>query len=320
MQHVNTGTTTSETRPLHELSSTRIGWIGTGIMGGAMAGHLLAAGAPLKVHTRTRARAEALLTAGAAWAATPAEATRDVDVVCVNVSLPEELDAVFFGPDGVSQALRSGQLVIDFGTSRPSDARRIAEAALARGAEALDAPVSGGDVGARNATLSIMVGGNANAFDRALPIFHRLGKTVVRLGESGAGQRTKIVNQMLVATSTIGMCEAVHFAQTAGLDTEKVLAAVGGGAAASWSIATLAPRVLRGDFEPGFSAQNLLKDLRIARDEAHELGLALPVVEHCLRRYESLVATGHGARGTQGLVLLLRAEQQASAGHAKSRG
>lgn len=320
MQHVNSGSVTNETRPTQDLSAFRVGWVGTGIMGGAMAGHLLASGARLKVHTRTRAKAESLLAAGAVWAESPAAAARDVDVVCVNVSLPDELDAVVFGTDGVVQSLERGQLLIDFGTSRPSDARRIAEAARARGADALDAPVSGGDVGARQATLSIMVGGSASAFERALPLLQRLGKTIVRLGETGAGQRTKIVNQMLVATSTIGMCEAVHFAQIAGLDTEKVLAAVGGGAAASWSIATLAPRVLRGDLEPGFSAQNLLKDLRIARDEASELGLELPVVEHCLRRYESLVAMGHGARGTQGLVLLLRSEHGARTDHSKAGG
>jgi 3-hydroxyisobutyrate dehydrogenase len=283
-----------------------IGWIGAGIMGSSMVGHLLRAGHPVVVHSRTRARCEPLLAAGATWADSPREAAANADIVCTNVGMPAELDEVMFGSAGAISAARRGQIFIDFGTSKPSASRRIAAAAAEKGAEALDAPVSGGDIGARNATLSIMVGGNADAFARAEPIFSRLGKTIVHQGGAGAGQRTKIVNQVLVAANTLGMCEAVHLAITAGLDPQKVLASVGGGAAASWSISVLAPRVLNGDFEPGFLVEHLVKDLRIAREEAGELGLSLPLVELCLARYEALLAAGFGRKGTQGVYLLYR--------------
>jgi 3-hydroxyisobutyrate dehydrogenase len=283
-----------------------IGWIGAGIMGASMVGHLLRAGHPVVVHSRTRARCEPLLAAGATWADSPREAAANADIVCTNVGMPAELDEVMFGSAGAISAARRGQVFIDFGTSKPSASRRIAAAAGERGAHALDAPVSGGDIGARNATLSIMVGGEADAFARAEPIFSRLGKTIVHQGGPGAGQRTKIVNQVLVAANTIGMCEAVHLAVKAGLDPQKVLASVGGGAAASWSISVLAPRVLNGDFEPGFLVEHLVKDLRIAREEAGELGLSLPLVELCLARYEALLAAGFGRKGTQGIYLLYR--------------
>jgi 3-hydroxyisobutyrate dehydrogenase len=284
----------------------RIGWIGTGIMGNSMAGHLLRAGHPVVVHSRTRAKAQQLLEAGATWAASAAEAAAGADFVCTNVGLPNEVEEVYFGDNGVIASLRAGQILIDFSTSSPSLARRIAEAARAKGAWALDAPVSGGDVGARNAALAIMVGGPAEAFERAKPIFEKLGKTIVLEGEAGAGQRTKIVNQVLVAGNTLSMCESVYFATKAGLDPEKVLAAVGGGAAASWSISVLAPRVLKGDFDPGFFVEHMVKDLRIAKAEAAELGFSLPIIELCLAQYERLVAAGHGRRGTQGLFLLYR--------------
>ncbi|MGA1223793.1 MAG: NAD(P)-dependent oxidoreductase [Phycisphaerales bacterium] len=282
----------------------RIGWIGTGIMGASMVGHLLRAGHPVRVHTRTRSRAEPLLAAGAVWAESPAAAAADADIVCSNVGLPSEVEEVYFGTAGVLTAAREGQLIVDFGTSPPSFARRLAEAADRIGAAALDAPVSGGDVGARNATLSIMVGGEAAAFARAEGLFSRLGKNIVHVGPAGSGQRTKIVNQVLVAANTLGMCEALRFASEARLESERVLAAVGAGAAASWSLQVLAPRVLKGDFDPGFIVEHLVKDLRIARDEAVELGLSLPLLELSLARYEALVEAGHGRKGTQGAYLL----------------
>ncbi|MCE2883024.1 MAG: NAD(P)-dependent oxidoreductase [Planctomycetaceae bacterium] len=284
----------------------RIGWVGTGIMGASMAGHLLRAGHAVTVHSRTRAKARHLLDAGAQWAETPAEAARGADFVCTNVGLPSEVEAVHFGHDGVLSTVSEGQCLIDFSTSPPSLARRISEAAASKGAAALDAPVSGGDVGARNATLSIMVGGDPAAFERAMPLFSAVGKAVVLQGSAGSGQRTKIVNQVLVAASTLGMCEAMHYAQVAGLDPQRVLDAVSGGAAASWALSNLAPRILRGDFEPGFMVEHLVKDLRIARDEAQELGEVLPLVDLCLSRYEHLAASGHPRKGTQGLYLLYR--------------
>ncbi|MEY3022786.1 MAG: 2-hydroxy-3-oxopropionate reductase [Planctomycetota bacterium] len=285
-----------------------VGWVGTGIMGRSMAGHLLAAGHPLRVCTRTRSKAEDLLARGASWASTPAEAAAGASIVCTNVGLPAEVEEVYFGPSGVLAGVGPGQLLVDFGTTPPSLARRIAEAARAAGAAALDAPVSGGDVGARNATLSIMVGGDAEAFERARPLLERVGRTIVHQGEAGAGQRTKIVNQVLVAASTVGMCEALHFGRVAGLDLDRVLASVGGGAAASWALSVLAPRVLKGDLDPGFLVEHLVKDLRIARSDAVELGLSLPLLDLCLVRYEALLAAGHGRKGTQGLGLLLEGE------------
>ncbi|MBI1304137.1 MAG: NAD-binding protein [Phycisphaera sp.] len=282
----------------------RVGWIGAGIMGSSMVRHLLRAGHAVTVHSRTKARCAALLDEGAAWADSPALAACGADFVCTNVGLPAELEEVMFGNRGVAGALSSGQIVIDFGTSPPSLARRIAEAAGAVGAESLDAPVSGGDIGARNGTLSIMVGGAETAFEHARPLFEAFGKTVVHQGGAGAGQRTKIVNQVLVAASTLGMCEALHLAVRAGLDPQQVLASVGGGAAASWSISVLAPRVLSGDFAPGFLVEHLVKDLRIAEEEAAELGLDLPAVRLARGRYEALLAAGGGRLGTQGLYLL----------------
>jgi 3-hydroxyisobutyrate dehydrogenase len=288
------------------LQGRRVGWIGTGIMGRSMAGHLLRAGCRVVVHSRTRSRAEPLLAEGAIWAETPAEAARDADFVGLNVGMPHELDDVTFGPRGVFEGLGKSAVLVDFGTSKPSAARRLAARAAELGASALDAPVSGGDIGARNATLSIMVGGESEAFAKAEPYFARLGKTVVHHGPAGSGQRVKIVNQVLVAANTLGMCEALHFAAATGLDPQRVLQSVGGGAAASWSISVLAPRVIGGDFEPGFIVDHMLKDLRIARDEAGEIGLELPMIELCVARYEALVAAGFGRKGTQGLYLLYR--------------
>ncbi len=283
-----------------------IGWVGAGIMGSSMAGHLLRAGHRVRVHSRTRAKVQPLLDAGASWADSPAEAARGADFVCSNVGLPSEVEEVYFGGSGILSVAEQGQILIDFGTSPPSFAKRAALAAAAKGASAIDAPVSGGDIGARNATLSIMVGGDADAVTRAMPILTKLGKTIVRQGEAGAGQRTKIVNQILVAANTLGMCEALHFAARSGLDLQRVLDSVGGGAAASWSIQVLAPRVLKGDFDPGFIVEHLVKDLRIARDDSRELGELLPLVDLCLARYEALVEAGHGRRGTQGVYLLYR--------------
>jgi 3-hydroxyisobutyrate dehydrogenase len=285
-------------------SKGRVGWIGAGIMGSSMVRHLLRAGYAVTVHSRTRSRCAALLDEGASWADSPELAARGADFICTNVGLPAELEEVVFGERGVRAALSRGQVVIDFGTSPPSLSRRIAEAASSLGAESLDAPVSGGDIGARNGTLSIMVGGAAAAFERARPLFEAFGKTVVHQGGAGAGQRTKIVNQVLVAASTLGMCEALHLAVRAGLDPQQVLASVGGGAAASWAISVLAPRVLSGDFAPGFLVEHLVKDLRIAEEEAAELGLDLPAVRLALGRWESLLAAGGGRLGTQGLYLL----------------
>jgi 3-hydroxyisobutyrate dehydrogenase len=280
----------------------RIAWIGTGVMGRSMAGHLLAARHPLVVHTRTEDRARPLLDAGATWAPSPRAAAEGADVVCAMVGLPSDVEEVFLGPDGIFAAAACPPLVIDFTTSSPALARRIAEAAAARGAGALDAPVSGGDVGARNAALSIMCGGTPDAFEAARPLLARLGKTIVRQGGPGAGQHAKMVNQILIAGTMLGLAEALSYARRSGLDPATVLESVGGGAAASWSLANLAPRVLKGDFAPGFFVEHFVKDLRIALDEAQSLGLDLRTTAAAERAYAALAAGGHARSGTQAIV------------------
>jgi 3-hydroxyisobutyrate dehydrogenase len=284
------------------MPSLEIAWIGTGVMGTSMARHLLAAGHRLRVHTRTRARAEAVLDLGARWAATPAEAAEGADVACSMVGYPEDVEAVHLGPSGTLAAGRRPGLVIDFTTSSPAVARRLADAAAARAVEALDAPVSGGDVGARNAALSIMCGGSEAAFRNALPILSTVGKTIVHQGPAGAGQHTKMVNQLLIAGSMLGLAEALAYARRSGLDPARVLESVGGGAAASWSLANLAPRVLKGDFAPGFFCEHFLKDLRIALAEARAMGLALPCADAAERTYASLCEAGFARSGTQAVV------------------
>ena len=284
------------------MNPLQVAWIGTGVMGQSMARHVMDAGHRLRVHTRTRERAQPLLDAGAEWAASPQEAAEGTDVACSIVGYPEDVEAVMLGPDGVLAAERAPALVIDLTTSRPDLAVRIARAADARGAMAVDAPVSGGDLGARNGTLSIMCGGTATAVAAARPVLSAFGKTIVHQGPAGSGQHTKMVNQILIAGTMLGMAEALGYARRAGLDPERVLESVGGGAAASWSLANLAPRVLRGDFEPGFFCEHFLKDLRIALDGAQLMGLQLPCTAAAERTYASLCEAGFARRGTQAVV------------------
>jgi 3-hydroxyisobutyrate dehydrogenase len=286
-------------------NETRVGWIGTGVMGASMCGHLLDAGYSVTVNTRTRGRAEPLLAKGAAWADTPAEAAADADVVCVMVGFPSDVRQVILDEEGVLSSLPSGGLVVDFTTSEPSLAVEIAQAATAKGAAALDAPVSGGDVGARNATLSIMVGGDEAAFERARPLLEVVGKTIVRQGGPGSGQHTKMVNQILIATGMIGVCEALLYGYRAGLDLETVLESVAGGAAGSWSLSNYGPRMLAGNFDPGFFVEHFIKDMGIALAEARRMRLSLPGLALAHQLYVALEAQGHGRKGTHSLLLAL---------------
>ncbi|HLM19300.1 MAG TPA: NAD(P)-dependent oxidoreductase [Acidimicrobiia bacterium] len=294
-------------------SGTRIGWIGTGVMGSSMCGHLLAAGHPVSVTTRTRAKAGALLDAGATWADSPAAVAATSDVVFVMVGYPGEVEEVVLGDarssdgssGGVLGALAPGGLVVDMTTSRPALAVEIAERASALGVGALDAPVSGGDVGARNGTLSIMVGGDAEAFARARQYLDVMGATVVHQGPAGAGQHTKLANQVLVAGNIVAVCEALLYATRAGLDVESVLASVSGGAAASWALTNLAPRIVAGDYAPGFFVDHFVKDMAIVLEEAARLQLALPGLALAHQLYVALQAQGHGRDGTQSLILAL---------------
>src|SRR5687767_15433677 len=264
--------------------SQRLAFIGTGIMGAPMAGHLLAAGHPLAVHTRTRAKADDLLRRGATWAASPADAARDADVVFVNVPDTPDVEAVVAGERGILSAARAGLIVVDHSTISPSAARRLNDQLSARGATLLDAPVSGGDVGARNATLSIMVGGDEAAFARTRPLFERLGKTITYCGPSGSGQLTKLVNQMLVSVTNLAVCEALVLSRKGGLDPQKTVAALSGGASGSWQLANLGPRMLAGDFAPGFMIDLQVKDLRLVLEAAEELGIRPAAVERSEER------------------------------------
>ncbi len=287
----------------------RIGWIGLGVMGAPMAMHLLRAGHDVVVHTRTRAKAEELLNAGASWADSPAEAACGSDVACSMVGLPPEVQSVHLGPAGTLSASRLPKLLIDFSTSPRSFALQLSQEAVRRGVEALDAPVSGGDVGARNGTLSIMVGGSAGAFQSGAPVFAAFGKTVVHVGPSGAGQATKAVNQILVASSCVAMGEAFAYAQSAGLDLERVLQVVSAGAAGSWTLSNLGPRALRGDWNPGFMVDHLVKDLRIVLEEARQQGIKADFATFAERLYSTIQASGGGKDGTQAVVRhLLQAE------------
>ena len=282
-----------------------IAFIGTGVMGHSMAGHLMAAGHELSIFTRTKSKAESLLKAGARWAETPADAADDADMAIAIVGMPEDVEDVFLGEHGLLAAATPPPIIIDMTTSPPSLARRIAKTASQRGVSAIDAPVSGGDIGARNATLSIMVGGETPAVATALPVLELMGKTIVHQGPAGSGQHTKMVNQILIAGGMLGMCEGLRYAEKAGLDGHKVIESVGGGAAGSWSINNLGPRILERDFEPGFFIEHFLKDLSIAIREAEAMSLDLPALTMAKAFYERAVSEGLGHKGTQALQLLM---------------
>jgi len=293
------------TQPHITPQTSRVGWIGTGLMGTSLCGHLLAGGYRLTVFTRTRARAETLLTRGAVWADSPRAVAASADVVFTMVGTPGDVREVVLGRDGVLAGAALGSMLIDMTTSEPALAREIYDAARARGVAALDAPVSGGDVGAREARLSIMVGGDRDALERMQPLLACLGRTIVHQGPAGAGQHTKMVNQILIATGMIGVCEALLYAHKAGLDLETVLTSVSGGAAGSWSLANYAPRILGRDLAPGFAVAHFLKDLGIALAEARRLRLALPGLALAEQLYRALDARGFGASGIQALVVAL---------------
>jgi 3-hydroxyisobutyrate dehydrogenase len=284
---------------------TSIGWIGTGVMGATMAGHLLAAGHPLTVFNRTRQRAEELLAAGATWAENPAQLAAAVDVVVTMLGYPADVRETLLGDGGVLEAARPGALVIDMTTSEPSLAQEIHAAAADRGLQALDAPVSGGDVGARNAALVIMVGGDRPAFERAQPLLDTLGRSVVLQGGAGSGQHTKMVNQIAIASGMIGVCEAMLYAQRASLDVDLAVDTIKDGAAGSWSLTNYAPRLLRGDLEPGFKIDHFVKDLGIALQEAKRMRLPLAGTALAEQLYVAAQAQGFGQKGTQALLATL---------------
>jgi len=285
--------------------SNRIGWIGTGVMGAPMCGHLVDAGCQLTVFNRSNGRAIPLLERGAIWAESPREVATRSDVVFTMVGFPRDVREVVLGPQGVLAGAAAGATLVDMTTSEPELAREIYDASRGRGVCSLDAPVSGGDVGARAARLSIMVGGDHDAFESVRPLLAHMGATITYVGPAGSGQHTKMVNQILVASGMIGVCEALLYGYRAGLEPERMLEAVMGGAAGSWALTNYAPRILGRDFAPGFLVDHFVKDLRIALDEAKRLGLSLPGVALAERLYVELAAQGHGKRGTHALILAL---------------
>jgi 3-hydroxyisobutyrate dehydrogenase len=286
------------------MTALKVGFIGTGVMGSSMAKNLLSKGHTLAVFNRTRERARALLDAGAAWCESPAEVARRSELVITIVGTPKDVEGIYRGPEGILDNVAAGSLLIDMTTSDPELAAALAAQGKGRGVDVLDAPVSGGDIGARNATLSIMVGGEATAFERARPVLLAMGKTIVHQGPAGAGQYTKLCNQIAIASTMLSVCESMAFAKAAGLDPARVLESITTGAANSWPLSNLMPRALAGDYEPGFAVEHFTKDLAIALACAERLGLSLPGMSLAKRMYDELAKAGSGAKGTQ--VLLRR--------------
>ncbi len=283
------------------MEKKKIGFIGIGVMGHSMAGHLLRAGHAVYVYTRTKSKADKLISEGALWSSSPREMTEQVDMVITMVGYPDDVRTIYFGEEGLIANGRQGQVLIDMTTSTPTLAVDIYQAAKVRGIQALDAPVSGGDVGAKEAKLTIMVGGDEAAYQNTLPVFETLGARCTWLGKAGSGQHTKMANQIAIAGTMIGICEAFVYAEKAGLDTEAVFATISAGAASSWSMVNYMPRIFAGDFAPGFYIKHFIKDMTIAMDEAEKFGMITPGLTVVKKMYEELAARGEAESGTQAL-------------------
>ena len=281
-----------------------IGFIGIGAMGRSMAGHLLNAGYPLHVHNRTQAKAQDLLDKGAQWQDSPGKVAAVSDVIITIVGFPNDVEAVYLGDDGILTNAKAGSTVIDMTTSCPDLAQKIAEQAKTKGISSFDAPVSGGDIGAREARLSIMVGGDVEVFEKIKPIFEIMGKNIVLQGPAGSGQHTKMCNQIAIASGMMAISEAMAYARKSGLKPETVLKSIESGAAGSWSLTNLAPRVLKGDFAPGFFVKHFIKDMKIAIGSAENMGLDLPGLQLAKQLYEKLADRGCEDDGTQALFKL----------------
>jgi 3-hydroxyisobutyrate dehydrogenase len=291
--------------PTIEPGKTRVGWIGTGVMGSSMVGHLMNAGFAATVYNRNRSKAEALLGRGARWADSPAEVARNSDVIFAIVGFPRDVREVMLGTQGALAGAAPGSVLVDMTTSEPSLAVEIYEAAQAKGVHSVDAPVSGGDIGAREARLSIMLGGEKSVVEALNPLWNAMGKTIVHQGGPGAGQHTKMVNQILIASGMIGVCEALLYGYKAGLDLPTVLQSVGSGAAGSWSLSNLGPRIMNNNFDPGFFVEHFIKDMGIALEESRRMGLCLPGLALANQLYLAVQAQGMGRNGTHALHLAL---------------
>ncbi len=288
-----------------EPGKTKIGWIGTGVMGASMCGHLMDQGFEATIYTRSKEKAQGLLDKGAQWADSPKAVAENSDVIFAIVGFPADVRAVFLGDDGALAGSKAGNILVDMTTSEPSLAVEIYESAKAQGIHSVDAPVSGGDVGAKNGTLSIMIGGDKDVVDALQPMWDAMGQTIVHQGGAGAGQHTKMVNQTLIATNMIGVCEALLYGYKAGLDLPTVMQSVASGAAGSWSLSNLGPRIIDKNFDPGFFVEHFIKDMGIAIDEANKMGLCLPGLALSKQLYEGLKSQGHGRDGTHALQLAL---------------
>ncbi len=283
----------------------RIGWIGTGIMGNPMCGHIMDAGYELSIFTRTQQKAQNLIEKGARWLNSPQFVAEESDIVFSMVSYPQDVRDVILGKDGVLGGLKRHGIVVDMTTSSPGLAEEIFKEAVNKGCTSLDAPVSGGDTGARKATLSIMVGGERKAFDQVLPLFEIMGDKINYMGTAGMGQHTKMANQIHIATTMIGAVESLLYAYKAGLNLDEVIAAIGSGAAGSWTINNLGPRIIKRNFDPGFIIEHFIKDMGIALDEAKRMDLSLPGLAMAHQFYVAARALGLGKNGTHALALVL---------------
>jgi 3-hydroxyisobutyrate dehydrogenase len=285
--------------------ASQLAFIGLGIMGQPMAGHLMSSGHPLLVHSRTKSRAQPLIARGARWINSPADAAKNADVVFICVPDTPDVQAVILGEGGIIHGARAGQIIVDHSTISPTGTREMARKLAEKGATLLDAPISGGDVGARNATLSIMVGGDESAFKTILPLLGHMGKNIVFCGPSGAGQFTKLVNQILVGITLLGVSEAMTFAKKCGLNLEKTIEAIGAGAGGSWQLANLGPKMIAEDFRPGFMIDLMQKDMRLLMQAAEDSSTSLPAASLLHQLFTAAQAAGHGRDGTQALFTVL---------------
>jgi 3-hydroxyisobutyrate dehydrogenase len=284
----------------------KVGWIGLGVMGASMAGHLIKQGCSLLVHSRTRSKAAQLIEMGAEWIDSPSEVAGNVDYLFTMLGYPEDVEEVYFGRAGIFSNLPRGTTLIDMTTSTPELAKKVSVYASERGCFSLDAPVSGGDIGAREARLAIMCGGNQQAYDQALPLFQIMGKTINYFGESGSGQRTKMSNQILIASTMIGTVESLLYAEKANLDLNQVIEMIGQGAAGCWSLNHLGPRMLKQDWEPGFYVKHFVKDMGIAINDAQKMGIRLQGLELAHQFYKKVSQSGYEEKGTQVLLKVLK--------------
>lgn len=287
------------------MQNPQIGWIGTGVMGTSMCGHLLNAGYSCWVFNRTKEKAQILLDKGAKWCDSPAEVAKHSEIIFTMVGVPNDVDEIYFGKNGIFHTVRPGSLLIDMTTSEPLLAQKIALDAEMKKASALDAPVSGGDIGAKNHTLAIMVGGKKADYERALPLFKLLGENIQLMGTAGAGQHTKMANQITIASNMIGVVECLLYAQKAGLNLDQMLDLIGKGAAASWSLNNLGKRIIAGNFNPGFYIKHFVKDMGIALQEARRMNLSLPGLALANQFYIAAMGEGYENLGTQGLYKVL---------------